>query len=776
MVQISKKKIITNNNNNNKNNKNNKNNNKNNKNEPKSKVITIQEDKSDKGVLNKVDNFMNGVYDTPEVFVGSTDKIKNSMTDIMSNLYELAKKNESTITETDALDSLVTKGFDGEQIWAQLQLYNDPILQELESKVNDLTTNSNDLNIIKQKKQQQIDHDDDEEDDEEDDENEDDFDDFEDDDEDDDFNLEHDDYQESDLEDELSPQEDSLGDSDIESEELEEEEEEKQEKKSNKKVTTTTTANVNDKDDKKKIKGKNFFGDLDENVDFFDAKEMEKFLDDEDDNEYQRREDQENDEDDDDVELGDSDEDDGGLDLPEAEMDDEEKHLDSLLDKYMEENAEELELERLASKSKSKSKSSTTKKPKSIDPSNMKFNDFFSDPNERGDDEDDDNEFPIDYEDEEGDDDYEDEDDEDDDDDENLDKEEDEEDEEENKEEIKEDKEEATLPPEELSTFQKRAQKIQQRIKELETQNLKKKDWTLVGESSARDRPSDSLLGEVLDYDHTQRATPTITEETNKTIDDMIKKRILEKNFDDVIRKTEKEFKDNYKKKVELSDEKNTEGLGDVYEKSYMKQVLGVEETDELKQKHIKIYELFNKLCYKLDSLSNFQFTPKRIKDRELNITTANALTIEEKIPIATSSATMIAPEEVYFKKNADEKGESELTKEERVKNRKKVKQQWRDEKDEKEAEIRHKKKVDPSFAKKTTVAADMAHLKQASNVTIFDSKKSDVHSGDFRSGKTFATIQQKEENKRKGIDDPNSLKSKKKAKLDSIKGSDFKL
>ncbi|KAM9989608.1 hypothetical protein ACTFIY_005664 [Dictyostelium cf. discoideum] len=762
MVQISKKKIITNN----KNNKNNKNNNKN----EKSKII-IQEDKSDKGVLNKVDNFMNGVYDTPEVFVGSTDKIKNSMTDIMSNLYELAKKNESTITETDALDSLVTKGFDGEQIWAQLQLYNDPILQELESKVNDLTTNTNDLNIIKQKKQ--IHDEDDEDDDDDDDENEDNFDDFEDeDDEDDDFNLEHDDYQESDLEDELSPQEDSLGDSDIESEKLEEEEEEeekKSNKKNNKKVVTT---NVNDKDDKKKIKGKNFFGDVDENVDFFDAKEMEKFLDDEDDNEYQRREDQENDEDDDDVELGDSDEDDGGLDLPEAEMDDEEKHLDSLLDKYMEENAEELELERLASKSKSKSKSSTTKKSKSIDPSNMKFNDFFSDPNEKDhDDEDDDNEFPIDnlsdndddYEDEEGDDDddYED--------DENLDKEE----EEKNKE---EDKEEATLPPEELSTFQKRAQKIQQRIKELEAQNLKKKDWTLVGESSARDRPSDSLLGEVLDYDHTQRATPTITEETNKTIDDIIKKRILEKNFDDVIRKTEKEFKDNYKKKIELSDEKNTEGLGDVYEKSYMKQVLGVEETDELKQKHIKIYELFNKLCYKLDSLSNFQFTPKRIKDRELNITTANALTIEEKIPIATSSATMIAPEEVYFKKNADEKGESELTKEERVKNRKKVKQQWRDEKDEKEAEIRHKKKVDPSFAKKTTVAADMAHLKQASNVTIFDSKKSDVHSGDFRSGKTFATIQQKEENKRKGIDDPNSLKSKKKAKLDSIKGSDFKL
>ncbi|KAK5582694.1 hypothetical protein RB653_004279 [Dictyostelium firmibasis] len=745
MAQISKKKINNNNNNNNNNNK---------KNEKPTTIV--EEDKSDKGVLNKVDSFMNKVYDTPEVFVGSTDKIKNSMTDIMSNLYELAKKNESTITETDALDSLVTKGFDGEQIWAQLQLYNDPILQELESKVNDLTT-SNDLNIIQE---QEEDFDDDE-----------DFDGDEEDDE--DFNLEHDDYQESDLEDELSPQEDSLGDSDIESEEEEEDVKPAKSNKNNKKTT------VNDKDDNKKIKKdnkkNNFFGD-DEKVDFFDAKEMEKFLDDEDDNEYQRREDEEEN-DDDDVELGDSDEEDGGLDLPEVEMDDEEKHLDSLLDKYMEENADELEQERLASKSKSKSKPSS-KKSKLIDPSNMKFDDFFSNPNENREDDEDD-EFPVDNLSDE--DDYQDEDeneneDEDEDNYQDEDEESDEEDEEKEEEEIKEDKDEATLPPEELSSFQKRAQRIQQRIKELEQQNLKKKDWTLVGESSAKDRPSDSLLGEVLDYDHTQRATPTITEETNKTIDDMIKKRILEKNFDDVIRKTEKEFKDNYKKKVELSDEKSTEGLGEVYEKNYMKQVLGVEETDELKQKHIKIYELFNKLCYKLDSLANFQFTPKRIKNKDLNITTANALTIEEKIPVATSSATMIAPEEVYFKKNADEKGESELTKEERVKNRKKVKQQWKNEKDEKEAEIRHKKKVDPSFANKTTVAADMAHLQQSSNVTIFDSKKSDVHSGDFRSGKTFATIQQKEDNKRKGIDDPNSLKSKKKAKLDSIKSSDFKL
>ncbi|KAN0049871.1 hypothetical protein ACTA71_002969 [Dictyostelium dimigraforme] len=754
MVRISKKKITNNINN------------KNEKSTLKKSKVVIEEDKSDKGVLNKVDNFMNQVYDTPEVFVGSTDKVKNSMTDIMSNLYQLAKKNESTITETDALDSLVTKGFDGEQIWAQLQLYNDPILQELESKVNDLT-NTNNLNIIQNQKGNNDDDDDDDDDDnEEGEEEEEDFDGEEGEEEyEDDFNLEHDDYQESDLEDELSPQEDSLGDSDIDSEEIKITKSNKNNKKSN--ATT-----VNDKDDKKKIKGKNFFGD-DGNVDFFDAKEMEKFLDDEDDNEYQRREDEENE--DDDVELGDSDEEDGGLDLPEVEMDDEEKHLDSLLDKYMEENAEELELEKLASKSKSKSKSTTAKKSKSVDPSNMKFGDFFADPNENGGDEDDDNEFPIDNLSDDGEEEEDFEEEEEDFEEEDFEEEEEDGEDKEEKE-VKEDKEEATLPPEELSTFQKRAQKIQQRIKELEQQNLKKKDWTLVGETSARDRPSDSLLGEVLDYDHTQRATPTITEEINKTIDDMIKKRILEKNFDDVIRKTEKEFKDNYKKKIELSDEKNTEGLGDVYEKSYMKQVLGVEETDELKQKHIKIYELFNKLCYKLDSLANFQFTPKRIKDKELNITTANALTMEEKIPVATSSATMIAPEEVYFKKNADEKGESELTKEERVKNRKKVKQQWKNEKDEKEAEIRHKKKVDPTFAKKTTVAADMAHLKQASNVTIFDSKKSDVHSGDFRSGKTFATIQQKEENKRKGIDDPNSLKSKKKAKLDSIKGSDFKL
>ncbi|EGC39891.1 hypothetical protein DICPUDRAFT_147339 [Dictyostelium purpureum] len=711
--------------------------------------------KKDKNVLNKVNGFMDKVYDTPEIFVGSTNKVKDSMTDIMSNLYQLAKKNETIVTETetDALESLVTKDFDSEQIWAQIQLYNDPVLSELESKINGFVKSKENIEILsqsnKKSNKRSIQYDEDLEDDYQDSEldtdegldGEEDLDGDEDleDDEDlqDDENLDDDD-------DDLQDDED-LEDEDEDAQDLEEEDsldegidsDSTKSSKSSKssKSTKSITKNNNKKNNNK-------------NIDFFDAKEMEKFLDDEDDNEYQRREDEDKD-DEDDFE-GDSEEEDGGLDLPDAELDDEERELDALLDKYMEQN----EMEQGESSNKK-----SNKKNKAKDVADMKFDDFFADPDEQ--DEDNEDDFGLDHEDEEEE--YQD------DEDEEQDQLSAEEDGEEVDEKVESEPEEATLPEEELSAFQKKASRIQERIKKLEQENLKKKDWTMIGETSAKERPSDSLLGESLDYEHTQRAAPNVTEETNKSIEDIIKKRILEKNFDDVIRKTEKEFKDNYKKKVEISDEKSQEGLGDIYEKTYMKQVLGVEETDELKQKHIKIFELFNKLCYKLDSLTNFQYTPKMIKNKELNITTASAVTMEEKVPVATSTSTMIAPEEVYFKKNADEKGDSEKTKEDRVKERKQIKKTWKNEKEEKEAEERHKEKVDPNYAKRNTVAKDIAHLKQAKNVTIVDTSKSQVKSGDTRSGAFFKTIQTSEENRKKGIEDPNSLKSKKKQKFDAL-------
>jgi len=698
---------------------------------------------NDKSKLEKVDKVMNGIYDTPEVFVGSSDKIKNDMTKLVTDLYQVAKKNtDTTGVETDALDELVVKGFDNEQIWAQIQLYNDPILSHLDNQINELNLDK-DLTLIDNNtssKKRSIQYDDDEDlDGLEDDEDDEDLDgSLEEDDEDIDegtFDDLQDDYQESDEDGDLQDDDEDDDLQDDYQEDDEDEEEEEQDKKINKKQQQQQQLKSTKSSSK-------------DNIDFFDAKEMEKFLDDADEDEYQLREEQEDDEHD--FELGDSDDEDGGIVFPEGKYDKQEQELDKLLDKIMEKEGIPLQ----------------KSQGKSVDPSKMKFDDFFSNPDEEGDDEDQD-EFGFEH------DDYEEDDEDIEQDDDDLDGE-DEEEVDEQEDDVKQD-EQPTLSPEEMTAFQKRASRIQDKIKELELQNLKKKDWTMIGEASSKERPEGSLLTEHLDYEHTQRATPLVTEQTNRSLEDIIKKRILEKNFDDVIRKTEKEFKDNYKKKVELNDEKSAEGLASIYEKDYMKQVMGVEETDELKAKHVKIYEYFNKLCYKLDSLTNFQHTPKRIKNKELNITTASALNMEDKVPVAASTATMIAPEEVYFKKHADEKGESELTSEERKKNRKAIKGKWRSDKDEKDASDRIKEKTDPNFVKKNSTAKALAHLSQSRNTTIVtstDNKTSKyTKSGDF-----FSKLQTEQENKKKGIEDPSSAKSRKKAKMDQLHSQNFKL
>lgn len=49
-----------------------------------------------------------------------------------------------------------------------------------------------------------------------------------------------------------------------------------------------------------------------------------------------------------------------------------------------------------------------------------------------------------------------------------------------------------------------------------------------MGEASARARPENSLLEEDLDFEHVQKVTPVITEETVRTLEELIKKRILD--------------------------------------------------------------------------------------------------------------------------------------------------------------------------------------------------------------------------------------------------------
>lgn len=79
-----------------------------------------------------------------------------------------------------------------------------------------------------------------------------------------------------------------------------------------------------------------------------------------------------------------------------------------------------------------------------------------------------------------------------------------------------------------MSTHEKRQAALAKQIAELESEAVGPKDWTLLGEATARARPENSLLEEHLDFEHVGKVVPVVTEETVKTLEEMIKKRIIE--------------------------------------------------------------------------------------------------------------------------------------------------------------------------------------------------------------------------------------------------------
>ncbi|XP_057951492.1 M phase phosphoprotein 10 isoform X2 [Malania oleifera] len=221
----------------------------------------------------------------------------------------------------------------------------------------------------------------------------------------------------------------------------------------------------------------------------------------------------------------------------------------------------------------------------------------------------------------------------------------------------------------ELSTHEKELAKLRSKIEEMEKANLEPRAWDMQGEVSAAKRPKNSALEVDLDFEHNVRPPPVITEEVTASLEDLIRKRILEGHFDDVQRapslpsKAPKELK-------ELDENKSKKGLAEIYEEEYVREAdptsAPLSFSDEQKK---EASMLFKKLCLKLDALSHFHFTPKPVIEEMSIQANVPALAMEEIAPVAVSDAAMLAPEEVFAGKG-DIKEEAELTKAERKRRR----------------------------------------------------------------------------------------------------------
>ena len=209
------------------------------------------------------------------------------------------------------------------------------------------------------------------------------------------------------------------------------------------------------------------------------------------------------------------------------------------------------------------------------------------------------------------------------------------------------------------SAHERRKAAIAEEIRKLEAANVAKREWTLSGEARAADRPLNSLLEEDLDFERAGKPVPVITAEVSESIEDLIKRRILAQEFQDIIRRRPDDLatgKDGKRGRLdfELDDNKSKKGLAEEYEEEHLRKADPnfVDVTDEkLKTEEKEIEALWKKLSAELDSLSSWNFRPKQpVPTLDIRVD-APAIGMEDARPSAggeVAGASQLAPQEVY--------------------------------------------------------------------------------------------------------------------------------
>ncbi|KAM9375040.1 U3 small nucleolar ribonucleoprotein MPP10 [Phaethornis superciliosus] len=317
-------------------------------------------------------------------------------------------------------------------------------------------------------------------------------------------------------------------------------------------------------------------------------------------------------------------------------------------------------------------------------------------------------------------------------------------------------------PSEVKSSFEKRQEKMSKKIKRLEELLLEDKPWQLKGEVTGQKRPENSLLEETLYFDHAVRMEPVITEETTLQLEDIIKQRILDEAWDDVVPKEKpKEEAFEYKKRITLDHEKSKLSLAEIYEQEYMK--LHKQKTEEEENpEHKEIQEMMDSLFLKLDALCNFHFTPKPPVPEVKIVSNLPAISMEEVAPVAVSDAALLAPEEIKEKNKAgDVKTDAEKTPTDKKRERRKKKLRKRMKIREKEKRQKLLEKMKPEQVTKLSKKAAAAKLKKLTKEGKASLLKDEGKDKVLKSSQAF--FSQLQDQVRMQLKDANKLKKKQK-------------
>ncbi|OLN93041.1 U3 small nucleolar RNA-associated protein MPP10 [Colletotrichum chlorophyti] len=250
------------------------------------------------------------------------------------------------------------------------------------------------------------------------------------------------------------------------------------------------------------------------------------------------------------------------------------------------------------------------------------------------------------------------------------------------------------------SAHERRQAKLAEEIRKLEAESVAKRAWTLSGEASAAERPQNSLLEEDLAFEHLGKPVPVITAEVSEGIEDLIKRRILAQDFDEVLRRRpDSDVPESTRRGlIELDDSKSSKGLAEIYEEEHIKNADPdnyVSKSDEKLQREEKeIEKMWKDLSAKLDSLSSWHYKPKPAAPTLTVVSDAATISMEDAQPTTAQGVSggqsMIAPQEVYKAgKETAEKGEvvaksgmpvakQEMSREEKLRRRRREKERIR--------------------------------------------------------------------------------------------------
>jgi U3 small nucleolar RNA-associated protein MPP10 len=256
-------------------------------------------------------------------------------------------------------------------------------------------------------------------------------------------------------------------------------------------------------------------------------------------------------------------------------------------------------------------------------------------------------------------------------------------------------------PKSRRSAHERRQAKLQEEIRTLEAASVQKREWQLSGEAKATDRPVNALLEEDLDFERTGKPVPVITAEVSESIEELIKRRILAQEFDEVVkRRPDADAVPVRRGAFELDDNKNQQSLAELYEEEHVKNAnpdAYMSKADEkLKKAHLEIEGLWKEVSAKLDALSSWTFKPKPPAPSLTVVSDVATVAMEDAQPTMASGLmgadSMLAPQEIY-KAGADKasvsKGEvvaksglpvarQEMTREEKLRRRRREKERIR--------------------------------------------------------------------------------------------------